>query len=63
LSARGTLTLLNNALLSAHFWLADHTAQDRHVFLFMSSLGTNRGTFGYIQQGKENVRSEIKRDY
>src|SRR5216683_2842793 len=25
LSARGTSTLLNNALLSAHFWIADNT--------------------------------------
>ena len=28
LSARGTLTLLNNALLSAHFRIADHPARD-----------------------------------
>jgi len=31
LSARGTSTLLNNALLSAHFLFADHTGGIAHI--------------------------------
>src|SRR5216683_6982747 len=43
LSARGTSTLLNNALLSAHFWIADMTRRSRSGVLIRRQSSSKSG--------------------
>src|SRR6267154_1532884 len=55
LSARGTLTLLNNALLSAHFRLADKPGVGLLWFTLqrLANRDQENGTLAFCVRGKE----------